>query len=66
MTTMTLPARLADRERQRFFVAYLAGKMIGLIVAFGAMFVLTPWIVGRSRTHAQDDLQTRSRVSSTA
>jgi Amt family ammonium transporter len=57
---MTLRARLADRERQRFFVTYLTGKIIGLIVAFGAIFVLTPWIVGRlTHAAAQDDLQTQ-------
>jgi Amt family ammonium transporter len=46
--------RLGDRERQKFFVVYLGGKMIGLAVAFGAIFVLTPWIVGKV-THAQGD-----------
>jgi Amt family ammonium transporter len=53
----SLRARLADTERQRFFVTYLAGKMIGLTIALAAVFVLTPWIVG-AVTHAQtDDVQ---------
>jgi Amt family ammonium transporter len=47
-------SRMADPQRQRFFVAYLAGKMIGLVIALGAVFVLTPWIVG-AVTHAQSD-----------
>jgi Amt family ammonium transporter len=50
---MSLRRRLADTQRQRFFVAFLGGKMIGLAIAFGAVFVLTPWVVG-AVTHAQD------------
>src|SRR5262245_11220366 len=51
---------MADPDRQRFFVAYLGGKLIGLTLALGAVFVLTPWLVGIV-THAasrpgQDDL----------
>jgi ammonium transporter, Amt family len=50
---------MADPDRQRFFVAVLAGKLIGLAVALGAVFVLTPWLVGVV-THAaqpgQDDV----------
>jgi Amt family ammonium transporter len=51
-------SKLADPQRQRYFVAYLAGKMIGLVIALAAVFVLTPWIVGMV-THAQsgDDIQ---------
>jgi Amt family ammonium transporter len=37
---------LHDRERQRFFVAYLGGKMIGLALALYAMVALGPWIIG--------------------
>ena len=57
MTTMTMRKKLADPDRQRFFIAFLGGKLIGLAIALGAVFVLTPWIVGHV-THAQDsDLQ---------
>jgi Amt family ammonium transporter len=42
----TLRERLADRDRQKFFVTYFAGKMIGLAVAFYAIVSLGPWIVG--------------------
>ncbi len=51
MNTLTLKARLADRDRQRFFVAFLGGKLIGLAVAFYAIVSLGPWIVG-SVAHA--------------
>lgn len=51
MSTLTLKARLADRDRQRFFVAFLGGKLIGLAVAFYAIVSLGPWIVG-SIAHA--------------
>jgi Amt family ammonium transporter len=37
---------LHDRERQRFFVAYLGGKMVGLALALYAMVALGPWIIG--------------------
>jgi Amt family ammonium transporter len=43
---MTLRARLRDRERQRFFVTYLGGKMIGLVAAFALIAALGPWLVG--------------------
>jgi Amt family ammonium transporter len=42
----SLRSRLADPDRQRFFAYYLGGKMIGLALALGAIFVLGPWIVG--------------------
>jgi Amt family ammonium transporter len=45
--------RFRDRERQKFFVVYLAGKMVGLIAFFAVITVLAPWIVGKV-THAQD------------
>ncbi len=51
MSTLTLKARLADHDRQRFFVAFLGGKLIGLAVAFYAIVSLGPWIVG-SIAHA--------------
>ena len=33
MTTMTLGSRLRDRDRQRFFVTHLGGKMVGVALA---------------------------------
>jgi ammonium transporter, Amt family len=44
--------RLKDRERQKFFVVYAGGKLIGLIAFFAIITVLGPWIVGKI-THAQ-------------
>jgi ammonium transporter, Amt family len=44
--------RLKDRERQKFFLVFAGGKMLGLLVFFAAMAVLGPWIVGMV-THAQ-------------
>jgi ammonium transporter, Amt family len=58
-TSPSLRMRMADPERQRYFVAVLAGKLIGLAVALGAVFVLTPWLVGIVTSAAQpgqDDL----------
>jgi ammonium transporter, Amt family len=46
VNTLTLKARLHDRERQRFFVAYLGGKMVGLALALYAMVSLGPWVIG--------------------
>jgi ammonium transporter, Amt family len=46
VNTLTLKARLRDRERQKFFVTFLAGKMLGLTLAVGAIFAIGPWIVG--------------------
>jgi Amt family ammonium transporter len=37
---------LADRDRQRFFVAFLGGKLIGIAVAFYAIVTLGPMIIG--------------------
>jgi ammonium transporter, Amt family len=48
-------ARLADPERQKFFVVYLCGKMLGLVIAFGAIYVLSPWIAGHITHAAQGD-----------
>ena len=42
----SLKARLLDRERQRFFVTYFAGKMIGIALAFYVIVSLGPWFVG--------------------
>jgi ammonium transporter, Amt family len=34
---MTLKARLRDRDRQRFFVTFLGGKMLGIALALGVV-----------------------------
>ncbi|MFN8021931.1 MAG: ammonium transporter [Acidimicrobiales bacterium] len=46
MNTLTLRSRLRDKERQRFFVAYLGGKMIGLACAVGLVLSVGSLIVG--------------------
>ncbi len=50
MNTLTLKAplreRLRDRERQKFFVTFLAGKMLGLVLTFGIILAVGPWIMG--------------------
>jgi hypothetical protein len=38
----SLRARLADPERQKFFVVYLCGTMLGLVIALATVFVITP------------------------
>jgi Amt family ammonium transporter len=55
---LTLKARLKDRDRQRFFVTYLAGKMAGLILALGLIFGVGSLLVGEI-AHAQDDTATQ-------
>ena len=65
MNQLTLKARLKDRDRQRFFVTYLAGKMAGLILALGLIFGVGSLLVGEI-AHAQDDTAHRSRQRSTA
>lgn len=37
MEVMTLRARLKDRDRQRFFVTFLGGKMLGVALALGVV-----------------------------
>ena len=63
MNTLTLKARLADRDRRRFFVTFLGGKLLGLGVALYAIFSLGPWIVGTVAHAASvpraDDIQTQ-------
>ncbi len=58
MNELTLKARLKDRDRQRFFVTYLAGKMAGLILALGLIFRVGSLLVGEI-AHAQDDTATQ-------
>lgn len=45
MTTTTLRSRVREPERQRYFVAHLAGKMIGLAV-LGAAIGAIVWFLG--------------------
>ena len=46
MSAMSLKERLHDKDRQRFFVAFLGGKLIGLVVAGLAIVGFGPWILG--------------------
>jgi Amt family ammonium transporter len=45
--TLTLKARLHDKERQKFFVTYLAGKMLGLALAGLAVYAFGPWFMAK-------------------
>ena len=45
--TMTLRVRLRDKERQKFFVTYLGGKMMGLVVAGALIFGVAPLLIGK-------------------
>ncbi len=58
MNELTLKARLKDRDRQRFFVTFLAGKMAGLILAVGLIFSVGSLLAGEI-AHAQDDTATQ-------
>jgi len=62
----TLKTRLKDRDRQRFFVTFLAGKMVGLVLAVGLIFSAGQLLVGEI-AHAQDDTaaQITSVISAT-
>ncbi len=48
MNTLTLRSRLSDRSRQKFFVTFLAGKLLGLALAFLAIKSLGPWIMAHA------------------
>src|SRR4029077_10855740 len=50
---LTYRDKLRDRDRQIFFVTYLAGKMIGLVAALGAVFGIGTIVIGQV-AHAQD------------
>jgi Amt family ammonium transporter len=54
---------LADRDRQKFFVTFLGGKLLGLGLAFYAIVSLGPWIVGTvahaASLPAADDIETQ-------
>ena len=47
MSTLTIRARVRDKDRQRFFVTYLGGKMIGIIIAFGLVYSIGSLIIGK-------------------
>ena len=38
--------RLRDRDRQKFFVTFLGGKLIGLALFFLLITQLAPWLIG--------------------
>jgi Amt family ammonium transporter len=43
---MTLKARLRDKDRQRFFVTFLGGKMMGIVLAAGIILGPGKFILG--------------------
>jgi ammonium transporter, Amt family len=48
VNTLTLRSKLADRGRQKFFVTFLGGKLLGLALAFLAIKSLGPWIMAHA------------------
>ena len=58
MQAPTLRERLADKDRQRFFLAFLGGKMLGLVGAGAAIYTLMPTMVHALAPQA-DDMQTQ-------
>jgi hypothetical protein len=58
--------RIREKERRKFFLVYLGGKMGGLAVAIAGADVLTK-IFGQSAAHAQDgtDLPQESLINAT-
>ena len=58
MQMSELRSRLGDRDRQRFFVAFLGGKLLGLAGAGAAVYTLMPVAVHALAPQA-DDLQTQ-------
>ena len=69
MDTMTLRVRLRDKERQKFFVTYLAGKMMGLVAAAALVFFAAPLIIGKvahaAGFAAADDLPQSDLINAT-
>jgi Amt family ammonium transporter len=53
MTTLTLGERLRDKERQRFFVTYLGGKMVGVALALVLVYSVGSFLMGKV-AHADD------------
>jgi Amt family ammonium transporter len=53
MTTLTLGERLRDKERQRFFVTYLGGKMLGVALALVLVYSVGSFLMGKV-AHADD------------
>ena len=58
MEALTLRAKLADRDRQKFFAAFLGGKMVGLAAAGVGIYTLMPSMVHALAPQA-DDMQTQ-------
>lgn len=58
MEALTMRAKLADRDRQKFFAAFLGGKMLGLAVAGVGIYTLMPTMVHALAPQA-DDMQTQ-------
>ena len=47
MNLPTLKARLRDKDRQKFFVTFLAGKMLGIVLAAGLVAAVGPWLFAK-------------------
>ena len=68
MNVLTLKTRLRDKERQKFFVTFLAGKMLGVTLALGAVFAFGPWLfahVVHAAAPGYDDPKISDVVSAT-
>ncbi|MCU1396435.1 MAG: ammonium transporter [Ilumatobacteraceae bacterium] len=48
MNALTLKSRLKDKDRQKFFVRFLAGKMVGIAVAFGVIVGPGQFLLGNA------------------
>ncbi len=46
MDVKTLKSRVRDKERQKFFLTFLGGKMLGIGAAFVAITAFGPWLIG--------------------
>ena len=67
MEVMTLKARLRDKDRQRFFVTFLGGKMMGIVLAAGIILGPGKFILGTT-VHAlapQADVPIQDVVNAT-
>jgi Amt family ammonium transporter len=64
VNTLTLRSRLSDRERQKFFITFLGGKLIGLALAFYAIVSLGPWIISHVASAAADEPVTQDQITS--
>ena len=47
MNLPTFKERLRDKDRQKFFVTFLAGKMLGIVLAAGLVAAVGPWLFAK-------------------